>query len=50
MVVMWAVTVAVEAAELECNLNAELTGFTEHLNKECERKRKLKHDSKVSWS
>lgn len=50
MVVMWTVMVAVEVAELECNLNIELTGFTEQLNKECERKRKLKHDSKVFWS
>lgn len=47
MVVMWTVMVAVEVAELECNLNV---GFTEQLNKECERKRKLKHDSKVFWS
>lgn len=37
MVVTWTVMVAAEVVELECNLNVELTGFAEQLNKECER-------------
>lgn len=49
MAVMWAVMVAAEVAGLECNSNVELTGCTEQLSKECERKRKVKHDSKVFW-
>lgn len=45
--VIWTIIIGVEVGELGCNLKVELTGFAKQLNKECERKRKLKDDSKV---